>query len=65
MKRLDPLLPIIGVVGLIVVWYLAVWFQIVDPVLLPSPTKTFWAFWKAGGRRLGFDFLKTAQRTTI
>ena len=66
MKRLDPLLPIVGVVGLIVVWYLAVWFQVVDPVLLPSPTKTFWAFWKGmNGGALAFDFLKTVQRTTI
>lgn len=66
MKRLDPLLPIVGVIGLIVVWYLAVWFQVVDPVLLPSPTQTFWAFWKGmNGGALGFDFLKTVQRTTI
>ena len=33
MKRLDSLLPIIGVAGLIFVWYLAVWARIVDPVL--------------------------------
>jgi NitT/TauT family transport system permease protein len=66
MKRLDPLLPIVGVVGLIVVWYLAVWFQVVDPVLLPSPTNTFWAFWKGmNGGALAFDFLKTVQRTII
>ena len=37
MRRFDPYLPIIGVVGLIIVWYLAVWYQVVDPVLLPSP----------------------------
>lgn len=66
MKHLDPFLPIIGVVGLIVVWYLAVWFQVVDPVLLPSPTNTFWAFWKGmNGGALAFDFLKTVQRTII
>ena len=33
MKRLDPYLPVVGVVGLIAVWYLAVWKQVVDPVL--------------------------------
>src|SRR5438445_7796067 len=38
--RFDPYPPIIGVVGLIAVWYLAVWYQVVDPVLLPSPTDT-------------------------
>jgi len=65
MKRLDPLLPIVGVVGMIIVWYLAVWGQVVDPVLLPSPTKTFWALWKGmNGGALGFDFLKTVERTT-
>jgi len=45
MRRFDPYLPIIGVVGLIVVWYLAVWYQVVDPVLLPSPIDTFRALW--------------------
>jgi ABC-type nitrate/sulfonate/bicarbonate transport system permease component len=66
MKRLDPLLPIVGVVGMVLVWYLAVWYQVVDPVLLPSPTKTFWALWKGmNGGALGFDFLKTLQRTII
>jgi NitT/TauT family transport system permease protein len=60
----DPYLPIIGVVGLIVVWYLAVWYQVVDPVLLPSPVDTFRALWKGmAGGRLGFDFLRTLERT--
>jgi ABC-type nitrate/sulfonate/bicarbonate transport system permease component len=66
MKRLDSLLPIIGVAGLILVWYLAVWAKVVDPVLLPSPTTTFWAFWKGmAGGALGFDFLQTVQRTIL
>ena len=66
MKRLDPFLPIVGVAGLVVAWYLAVWSQIVDPVLLPSPTKTFWALWKGmTGGALGFDFVMTVQRTII
>ena len=66
MKRLDPILPIIGVIGLIIAWYLAVWGQVVDPVLLPSPTQTFWALWKGMfSGALGFDFLKTVQRTII
>lgn len=66
MKRLDSLLPIIGVAGLIFVWYLAVWARIVDPVLLPSPTETFWALWKGmAGGALGFDFLQTVQRTIL
>src|ERR1700737_1227762 len=64
--RLDPYLPAVGVIGLIAVWYLAVWYQVVDPVLLPSPTDTFRAMWggMAGGR-VGFDFVKTVERTTL
>src|SRR5262249_4501941 len=54
--RFDPFLPIIGVVGLIVIWYLAVWYQVVDPVLLPSPVDTFRALWNGmAGGRLGFE----------
>src|SRR5207302_10482360 len=62
--RFDPYLPIIGVVGLIVVWYLAVWYQVVDRVLLPSPIDTFRALWNGiAGGRLGFDFLRTLAPT--
>src|SRR5947208_15782499 len=62
--RLDPYLPIIGVLGLVAVWYLAVWYQVVDPVLLPSPIDTFRALWNGmAGGRLGFDFLRTLERT--
>jgi NitT/TauT family transport system permease protein len=62
--RFDPYLPIIGVVGLIVIWYLAVWYQVVDPVLLPSPVDTFRALWNGmAGGRLGLDFLRTLERT--
>src|SRR5467141_3303804 len=62
--RFDPYLPIIGVIGLIVLWYLAVWYQVVDPVLLPSPTDTFRALWTGmNGGRLGFDFMRTLERT--
>src|SRR2546430_14842523 len=62
--RFDPYLPIIGVVGLIVIWYLAVWYQVVDPVLLPSPVDTFRALWKGmAGGRLGLDFMRTLEGT--
>ena len=62
----DPYLPIIGVVGLIVIWYLAVWYQVVDPVLLPSPVDTFRALWSGmTGGRLGFDFMRTLERTIL
>jgi NitT/TauT family transport system permease protein len=66
MKRFDPLLPIVGVIGLIGVWYVAVWSEVVDPVLLPSPGSTFDALWKGmNGGALGFDFVKTVWRTAI
>ena len=68
MKRfkLEPYLPIIGVIGLLIVWYIAVWYRVVDPVLLPSPTETFRAMWTGmAGGRLGFDFIKTVERTTL
>lgn len=59
-------LPVVGVVGLIILWYLAVWGQVVDPVLLPAPTDTFRAMWNGMLQgRLGFDFLKTVERTTL
>jgi NitT/TauT family transport system permease protein len=65
-KAFDPFLPIFGVLGLIALWYLAVWYRIVDPVLLPSPGDTFQAMYKGmGGGRLGFDFIRTVERTVI
>jgi len=64
MRRLDPYLPILGVAGLIALWYLAVWARIVDPVLLPSPVDAFRAMWSGmAGGKLGSDFLRTVERT--
>ena len=68
MKRFksEPYLPIIGVIGLLIVWYIAVWYRVVDPVLLPSPTETFRAMWTGmAGGQLGVDFIKTVERTTL
>jgi NitT/TauT family transport system permease protein len=67
MRRItfDPYLPVIGVAGLIVIWYVAVWYEVVDKVLLPSPSDTFRALWNGmAGGRLGFDFWRTVERTT-
>jgi NitT/TauT family transport system permease protein len=65
-SRLDPYLPIIGVIGLIVLWYIAVWAQVVDPVLLPLPTDTFRALWTGIIRgQLGADFWYTLERTFL
>jgi ABC-type nitrate/sulfonate/bicarbonate transport system permease component len=66
MRRLDPYFPIVGVVGLILLWYVAVWTKIVDPVLLPLPTETFHAMWNGMlGGKLGSDFLRTVDRTVL
>ena len=57
MKRLEPLLPVVGVVGLIALWSLTVWSRVVDPVLLPSPVETFRAMWNGmTGGKLGHRF---------
>jgi sulfonate transport system permease protein len=65
-KAFDPFLPAFGVVALIALWYLAVWNRIVDPVLLPPPGDTFQAMYKGmAGGRLGFDFIKTVERTVL
>jgi ABC-type nitrate/sulfonate/bicarbonate transport system permease component len=63
-ERLNLYLPVVGVVALIVLWYVAVWGKVVDPVLLPSPIDTFRAMWTGiVGGKLGSDFLVTVQRT--
>jgi len=64
MKRLAPYLPVVGVVGLLLIWALTVWTRLVDPVLLPSPAATFRAMWTGmTSGKLGLDFLKTVERT--
>src|SRR4029077_18655659 len=64
MKRLQPLLPFVGVAVLLTVWSLTVWARVVDPVLLPSPASTFRAMWiGVTTGKLGADFLKTIERT--
>ena len=59
------LLPLVGVIGLVIIWYLAVWARVVDPVLLPGPGDTFQALWKGLFHgKLGGDFIKTVLRTS-
>ena len=61
----DRYLPIIGVIGFIALWYLAVVVEVVDPVLLPDPVDAARAVWTGmtGGSLLD-DFLRTVERTT-
>jgi NitT/TauT family transport system permease protein len=53
MKR-ESLLPLVGVAGLIVVWYLAVWARVAAFAALVKGM--------AGGK-LGYDFWRTVERT--
>jgi sulfonate transport system permease protein len=64
-KNLEPLLPIVGVVGLFAVWFLATEAKLVDPVLLPSPLAAGKALWLGLHGALGFDFVKTIYRTLM
>jgi len=62
---MSRLVPFYGVIGLIVFWYVGIWVEIVDPVLLPSPAQAALAIWNGmvdGG--LLADFLRTVERTT-
>jgi NitT/TauT family transport system permease protein len=63
-EHFDKLLPVIGVLGLILLWYVGYWTRIVDPVLLPSPDAALTALWKGmSGGRLLHDFIQTVIRT--
>ena len=62
---MSRLVPFYGVIGLIIFWYIGVWVEIVDPVLLPTPAQSAMAIWNGmvdGG--LLNDFLRTVERTT-
>jgi len=62
--RSDKFLPLIGVFGLILVWYIAFWTRIVDPVLLPAPHAALQALWRGMTTgRLLTDFGQTVIRT--
>jgi len=62
---MSRIVPFYGVIGLIVFWYIGVWVEIVDPVLLPTPAQSAMAIWNgmADGGLLN-DFLRTVERTT-
>ena len=66
MDRFGPLTPLIGVVGLLVIWQLAFWVEVVDRVLLPSPGAMFAAVWHGmTGGQLLIDFFRTIERTSL
>ena len=62
----QALLPCVGVVLLLALWYLASWARVVDPVLLPSPVAMITALWRGmSAGSLAHDFMRTVERTTI
>lgn len=66
MRKFDPYLPLLGVAGLLALWYVAVLGKVVDPVLLPSPAASANALWKGmTGGKLGIDFIQTVKRTVV
>ncbi len=65
-KWFARLRPLIGVLVLVLGWWLLHASRAVDPVLLPSPVETFAAFWKGITQgTLGADFWKTIVRTLL
>jgi NitT/TauT family transport system permease protein len=62
-QRLEPFLPVVGVLGLLALWSGAVHGGFVDPVLLPSPRAAFDALWSGLSGKLGWDLMRTVQRT--
>ncbi len=56
--------PVLGAVGFVAVWWLAVLLRVADPVLLPSPAEAFSDTWRALSRGpLLHDFWRTTLRT--
>src|SRR6266568_3210834 len=64
-KRMEGLLPVVGVIGLLAIWSVVTAARWVDPVLLPSPLATFKSLWTGMHGVLGFDFIKTVYRTVM
>jgi len=63
-KLLQHLAPVWGAIGLVVLWWVAAYLKLVDPVLLPSPLEASRALVQGiGDGTLTHDFLKTVWRT--
>jgi NitT/TauT family transport system permease protein len=65
-SRVAPMAPLIGVVVLLLVWYLAVATRFIDPVLLPTPVVVAKSIWNGvANGKIGGDFWKTVQRVLM
>ncbi len=64
--RLAVLTPVLGVLGLVLVWAIAHTAKVVDPILLPSPLETFQSLWQGlATGDLGRDTWMTVRRTLL
>jgi NitT/TauT family transport system permease protein len=58
--------PVAGALGFLLLWQVAVWLRVADPVLLPAPLETFQETWRAFARgTLAFDIWQTVVRTAL
>jgi NitT/TauT family transport system permease protein len=58
--------PVLGAIGFVAFWQVAVWLRVADPVLLPSPAETFRDTWQALSRgTLLHDLIRTVERTAL
>jgi NitT/TauT family transport system permease protein len=64
MRQTCP--PLAGAIGFILLWQIAYWAGLADPVLLPSPLETFSSTFHAfESGTLGQDLARTIVRTTL
>ncbi|SFK31452.1 NitT/TauT family transport system permease protein [Falsiroseomonas stagni DSM 19981] len=58
--------PVAGAIGFILLWQVAVWLRVADPILLPPPSEAFTDTWAALTRgTLALDTWRTVQRTML
>ncbi len=58
--------PVAGAIGFVLLWQVAVWLRVADPILLPPPAEAFTDTWAALTRgTLALDTWRTVQRTML
>jgi NitT/TauT family transport system permease protein len=58
--------PALGAIGFVLLWQLAVWLRVADPILLPPPAEAFSETWRGfASGTLAHDTWRTVQRTGL
>jgi NitT/TauT family transport system permease protein len=58
--------PVAGAIGFLLLWQIAAWLRLADPILLPSPAEAFTETWRGfTGGTLLHDTWRTVQRTSL